>query len=118
MTREDLDRLLEAQLGRCTPEQRTLYSETRIEPARWRQDPWGESHGFWAVAVSGDRVLWYNEIEEGFNVSSFSVRGEIPQKEYWCNQDALHQAIPRLQGDLGIRVGAPQSIPWPLEPGE
>lgn len=45
--------------------------------------------GFWAIAVIENRVLWYNDIEEGFNVSNFTEPGTIPSTEYWCNQDEL-----------------------------
>jgi hypothetical protein len=41
-------------------------------------------------------VLWYNDIEDGFNVSRFVQWGEIPSDEYWCSQDPLQYALPKL----------------------
>jgi len=65
-----------------------------LEPERWTQCPWGDkTGGFWAVAVRGNRVLWFNEIEEGFNVSRFVTWGVIPNDEYWCTQDTLCTAL-------------------------
>ena len=54
----------------------------------------------------GKLVLWYNDIEEGFNTSSFTHEGVIEQ--YWCNQDTLHEAM------LGLiqsspKLGAPDA---------
>ena len=37
--------------------------------------------GFWVVAVMGNKVLWYNHVEQGFNVSVFSSYGCIDKYE-------------------------------------
>ncbi|OUS05904.1 hypothetical protein A9Q81_03945 [Gammaproteobacteria bacterium 42_54_T18] len=37
--------------------------------------------GFWVVAVIGSKVLWYNHVEQGFNVSPFSTCGCIDKYE-------------------------------------
>jgi hypothetical protein len=86
----ELDQIIQRELAACSDEQRAFFGVVAFQPTKWRQSPWGnESGGFWAVAVNEDRVLWYNEIEEGFNVSRFTSRGTIPDNEYWCNQDPL-----------------------------
>ena len=72
-----------------------LWELIRIQPARWSGGEYGEeTGGFWAVGVFGNQVLWYNEIEEGFNLSRFTAYGEID--ELWCNQDELNWVIARL----------------------
>lgn len=92
-------------------EQREFFQGASIAPAKWRLTPWGdEGGGFRAVAVNLDRVLWYNDIEEGFNVSRFDVEGENPRDEYWCNHDPLRWALPRLQGERGTRRGPPEPV--------
>jgi hypothetical protein len=70
--------------------------------------------GFWAVAVDDDRVLWYNDVEDGFNVSRFARRGEIPRDEYWCNQSSLRQMLPALRGRPGEAVAdwRTSTHPW------
>jgi hypothetical protein len=105
----DLNATIRNDLEDCTPELRALYERAAIEPEKWTRPPWGEGGGgFWAIAVLTNRVLWFNDIEEGFNVSPFSLWGEIG--DYVCNQDPLRWALPRLVGDLGTRMGAPQTI--------
>lgn len=37
--------------------------------------------GFWVVAVMGNKALWYNHVEQGFNVSLFSSYGCIDNYE-------------------------------------
>jgi hypothetical protein len=57
--------------------------------------------GFWVIAVIRDKVLWYNDIEGGFNVSRFDRYGTIPSDEYRSNQDTLTLALRELlQGSL------------------
>jgi hypothetical protein len=93
----ELSSLIAEELPECSAEHREVWERTRIEPQKWRQTPWGdEGGGFWAVAVLGDQVLWFNDIEYGFNVSTFTTPGEIPEGQYWCNQDALRFALMRF----------------------
>lgn len=67
----------------------------RIEPEKWRCSPWGDAGGgFWVVALQDDSVVWYNDIEDGFNVSKFTTRGVID--EYLCNQDSLNVVLSGL----------------------
>jgi hypothetical protein len=104
-----LSAMIAENLEDCAPELRALYARTAIPPEKWARSPWGDcGGGFWAVAVHEGRVLWYNDIEEGFNVSPFSRWGEIG--DYVCNQDELPWALPRLVGEWGIRFGAPEPV--------
>ena len=72
-----------------------IWELIRIPPVRWSEPRFGaETGGFWSVATFGNHVLWYNEIEDGFNLSTFSTYGEIG--EYWCDQLELHHWIHRI----------------------
>jgi hypothetical protein len=67
----------------------------KIEPAKWKEKKYGnEGGGFWVVAICGRRVIWYNDIEDGFNISGYKTYGEI--EEYYTNQDELSWAVTRL----------------------
>lgn len=82
-------------LDAMTPEQRRLWDSICITPKKWRLSPWGDAGGgFWAVAIAGKKVIWYNDIEDGFNCSPYSEAGVID--EYWCNQDELQWTVGRL----------------------
>ena len=108
---EELQSLLSSDLAECSEQEQWLFSKSQIVPARWRLSPWGDAGGgFWAVAVLEDRVLWYNDIEEGFNVSRFVASGRIPNSEYWCNQDSLRDALRLLRGESGLRLGPPEPV--------
>jgi hypothetical protein len=78
--------------ARMTPAQLRLWDAIRIEPEKWQQHPYGDQgKGFWVVALMGRTVIWYNDLEDGFNRSRFSAYGTID--DYWCNQDELEVAV-------------------------
>lgn len=100
---------------RMSPEQRKIWEIIKIHPEKWQQDPWGnQGKGFWVVAVIGSNVIWFNDIEDGYNQSTYSKYGTI--NEYWCNQDELEWAVQNVVNmlkdgyDSSGRMGAPQSI--------
>ena len=100
---------------RMTPEQRKIWEAIKIQPEKWQQDPWGNlGGGFWAVAVFGNNVVWFNDIEDGYSQSTYNEYGTID--EYWCNQEELEWAVQRVvnlfrdgYGPPG-RMGPPQAI--------
>lgn len=99
---DELKALLAHELDACSADQRALFERCAIGPTKWALHPWGdEGGGFWVVAVDGTRVLWFNDIEEGFNVSTFVVAGTIPDDQYFCTQDELTYALRLFAGDAG-----------------
>ena len=99
LTVTELREMIARDLVECSDEHRAYFDSVAFEPAKWRQTPYGDQGGgFWAIAADENRVLWYNDIEEGFNVSEFTTWGTIPDDQYWCNQDKLKDALPALQG--------------------
>ena len=64
-------------------------------PEKWLQHPLGnEGGGFWVVAIIGNRCIYYNDIEDGFNLSPFKKWGII--EEYWCNQSTLEELVSNI----------------------
>jgi hypothetical protein len=115
LSRDELQSTLRRELAECSDEQRVYFEGVAFEPAKWSQSPYGdEGGGFWAVAADDNRVLWFNDIEEGFNVSTYTEWGTIPANQYWCNQDELKAALPALMGRHIWKTGPPR----PIEPAE
>src|SRR5947208_10327134 len=82
-----------------SPSQFRLWEAIRMDPEKWQQHPYGDAgNGFWAVALIGRTVIWYNDIEEGFNRSGYSTYGQI--EDFWCNQDELELTIEYLMTSL------------------
>lgn len=86
ISRERLVEMLAEGLAEADDITVVAWRRISIEPEKWRCSPYGDrGGGFWVVAVEGASVVWFNDIEGGFNISRFSSRGTID--EYWCNQD-------------------------------
>jgi hypothetical protein len=106
-------------LDRMNATQRKLWDVIRVTPEKWQQDPYGkEGGGFWVVALIGTTVVWYNDIEDGFNRSRYSRHGIID--EYWCNQDELGWAIEAIlklieTGQDTGRFGPPRRLDFRAE---
>lgn len=87
----------------------------QIDPAKWQEKEYGEEGGgFWVVAICGTKVIYYNDIEEGFNISHYKTYGQI--EEYCCNQDQLNESVMRLfdlvkfGGPVIGQAGKPQNL--------
>ena len=92
------DRIAQGE-ARMSQAQRRVWDAIRIEPEKWLQHPYGDQgSGFWAVALVGRTVIWYNDIEEGFNRSRYTAYGSID--DYWCNQDELELTVRYLMSAL------------------
>lgn len=70
-----------------------------IEPEKWTERHMGErGGGFWVVAILGKSVIYYNDIEEGYNLSSFTHYGSIDH--YCAGQLELHEVIISLYAEI------------------
>lgn len=79
-----------------SPENFQFWNEIKFTPTKWTEHEFGnEGEGFWAVAKYKNLVLYYNDIEEGFNISEVEKDGEI--KEYGAEQDELQYALIKLK---------------------
>lgn len=94
ISREELDGLVRHSMKRMYRDEKKLWQEIRMEPEKWREPVFAPQDAFWAVATHEGRVIWYNDIEEGFNVSPFTERGAI--EEYGTEQLDLCDAVKKL----------------------
>lgn len=92
-----------------------FWNLINISPEKWNESDFGnEGNGFWVVAICGRKIIWYNDIEEGFNISNYTKYGNI--NEYYSNQDELNIAILRLfelisfGGDITGQSSSPMNL--------
>lgn len=72
-----------------------LWSKISIAPEKWEEVEMGEEgEGFYVVAIIEDWIIWYNDIEDGYNLSQFKEYGHIP--EYQVEQYDLIHIINRI----------------------
>lgn len=73
-------------------DQRKFWDLISIEPEKWKEMEYGnEGGGFWVVAIFGREIIWYNDIEEGFNISGYVTYGTI--SSYECSQSELNYTV-------------------------
>ena len=92
-----------------------FWNLIKVGPKKWSEKEYGnEGGGFWVVAICGVRVIWFNDIEDGFNISTYTTSGELD--EFYCNQDKLRFAVLRLfelvkfGGDIAGHAGKPENL--------
>jgi len=79
-----------------TPTEYCFWEQIKIKPIKWKELTLGiEGQGFWVVALYQDQVLYYNDIEDGFNWSTYEKEGTI--KDYFAEQDELQFALLKLE---------------------
>jgi len=84
--------LINSACARMTLEQEKTWDIIKITPEKWIEKTYGElGDGFWVVAIIGSNVILFNDIEDGFNQSSYKNYGEI--SEYYCNQSNLEHEV-------------------------
>jgi len=95
ISREALLEQMHEALERADDPVRAAWDRIRVEPQKWQCSPWGDAGGgFWVVARRGGEVVWYNDIEEGFNSSPFTNLGIID--EYRSDQTGLGALLAAL----------------------
>jgi hypothetical protein len=98
-TRAEIAAMIADALAGRDEETFVLWQRVRIEPAKWRCSPEGDERGgFWALAIDGDRVLWLNDIDDGFNWSRFSERGTID--EYLFGEYTTYASLREMLDEL------------------
>ena len=110
------DEIISAE-GRMSLQVLRLWEAIKIRPEKWAEQTYGTAgRGFWVVAIIGNRVIWFNDIEEGFNCSSYTTAGTLA--EYFCNQDQLEIAVQNILTiiktgkDSIVRCSAPVPGEW------
>jgi hypothetical protein len=76
-----------------------FWNLIKIAPQKWQEKEYRDEVGeFWVVAVFGNAVVFYNDIEDGFNISPYTAYGQI--SKYACEQSELDWIVERLYNSL------------------
>jgi len=91
----ELEELVSYQLQECPPALVALFEAHRVSPFQAPIVRNGRREAVFVVAKRGDEVMYYEDVEDGFNFSPLSADGEI--LEHWCNQHELKYALKRWE---------------------
>ncbi|WP_418131378.1 hypothetical protein ABL849_12040 [Variovorax sp. 375MFSha3.1] len=95
ISRDELEELVSAQLTECSPEQADQFARLRVP---FRAAPImraGVSESVFIVAQLGEMAIYYEDVEDGFNVSEVAPDGSIatPGFEQWTIADAIQHLL-------------------------
>lgn len=95
LSEADIWQLIIESENRMTIPQSKLWEVMKTDPVKWQEKTYGKmGDGFWVVALIGNLVVYYNDIENGFNISQYQQFGVI--SDYWCNQDELEWSVQNI----------------------
>jgi len=102
-TIDEVKDILRADLKRCNPKQIEIFQQYSVEPYFAPIVRYGKEENVVVVAQKSDEVIYWEDVEEGFNISLAGPGGRIV--EHWCNQDDLSVALNRLIQSRERRTG-------------
>lgn len=95
ITADEMQSLIDEPLKDCTPEQREIFDRYRVALRPTPLERYGQLETVFVVAQRGNEVMYYEDVEDGFNFSPLTADGRVAQ--HWCNQDELKYALIRWQ---------------------
>jgi hypothetical protein len=103
ITKKALQDCIRQGVARTSVDERNLWRTIEMEPPKWALHAHGDAGGgFWAVGLIGGTVVWYNDLEEGFNRSEFSKFGTID--DYFGNHDELEVTVQFFANSIAAGV--------------
>ncbi|MGH1378951.1 MAG: hypothetical protein ACRBB3_09035 [Alphaproteobacteria bacterium] len=93
----ELEKIINNDLKLCTPEQLDTWNKYSINPVKAEIERYGGIELVFLVAIKNDYGMYYEDVEEGFNISPINNDG-LKIHEHWCNQDDLQTALNRWLG--------------------
>jgi hypothetical protein len=91
MTAEEVYSLIDKELVECTPEQCAMFARYRVPLRATPIKRYGKLESVFVAAQRDEEVMYYEDVEEGWNFSPLTAEGYIAQ--HWCNQDELKYAL-------------------------
>jgi len=88
---EEVKSIVNSDLSACDDEQIATFRRYAVEPYVAPILRYGAMETVVVVARKGEEVIYWEDVEEGFNVSPIGEGRRI--REHWCNQDELGYAL-------------------------
>lgn len=90
-TIEDVKAIIREDLGKCDAAQSEAFRRFAVEPYAARLQRYGKAETAIVVARKGIEAMYWEDVEEGFNISRVSSDGSL--LDHHCNQDDLSLAL-------------------------
>lgn len=90
-TVDEVRQIVNRDLKACDAEQVATFERYAVEPCVVPIVRYGKKESVIVVARKANEVIYWEDVEGGFNLSPVDVNGQI--LEHWCNQDELGFAL-------------------------
>jgi hypothetical protein len=88
-----VNQIVQKDLAACDAEQKAAFDRYSVEPHSVHIFRYGRIETVVVVARKGNEAVYWEDVEEGFNMSPVDDQGTIV--EHRCNQDTLGVALNR-----------------------
>lgn len=91
----ELEALVELQLSECTLTEREIFSQYRIPFRLTAIERFGKYESVFIVAMHRSVAMYFEDVEEGFNLSPLRSDGSIAQPgwQQWSLREALNGLV-------------------------
>lgn len=90
-TVDEVNKIVARDLKTCDAEQLVAFKTYQVEAFSAPIMRYGKMESVIVVARNRNQVIYYEDVEHGFNVSPISSNGTV--LEHWCNHDELRFAL-------------------------
>lgn len=90
-TLDEINLILLNDLKECDEEQKRAFAAFKVAPFRASLTRHGQTEEVYVVAVKDGEAIYWEDVEEGFNVSRLSSDNSL--LDHYCNQDPLGLAL-------------------------
>jgi|HubBroStandDraft_1064217.scaffolds.fasta_scaffold159344_2 hypothetical protein len=90
-TLDQVKDIVKTDLEKCDPQQLAVFHQHSVEPFFAPILRYGNLGKIVIVAQKSGEVIYWEDVEEGFNISPLGSDGFV--LEHWCNQDELGWAL-------------------------
>jgi hypothetical protein len=108
-TIEEVNEIVARDLKDCDAEQLAAFDKYRVAPFSAPIIRYGQAESVVVVARNGDQVVYYEDVEDGFQVSPIRPDGRV--LEHWCNQNELRFALNAWIKGRGLRGTSGPAVP-------
>lgn len=95
ITKEELEREIEVQCSELSPEEMSYFSSIRVPLESAKIDRRGSIENVYIVARQEQRIIFYEDVDEGFEIAKLNSQGVID--EYGANQFTIQHVINQLR---------------------
>ncbi|WP_207795878.1 hypothetical protein [Kinneretia aquatilis] len=95
MTVTELEAIVDEQLSACSSEQRAAFAAHRVPFHAVPIHRLATTEHVLVVAKFAGRVLYFEDVEDGFAISELGVDGAIPEQD--CNQYELCHVLSQIE---------------------